>query len=109
MAKSFWVKAEKLYNCYNHCPWARPAHVPASVEVRCLCSELKPCQHEITTGEIREEENCREAAIKGVCQPTDGLAQFKAKLPSGSKEFLHAAGIKPMSPYSLLLALITKP
>ena len=32
-------------------------------EVRCSCEEFKPCQHEIATGEIQEEDKIERAAI----------------------------------------------
>ena len=70
MAKPFVTFAQRLYNCYSHCPCARPAHMAESwpsallqvlqnSESRMLI--FKPYQCEMATHEIREEENNKES------------------------------------------------
>ena len=44
-------KAKGLYNCYNHCPCARPARVSESWP-HAIPQDLKPCQRDIATGEF---------------------------------------------------------
>ena len=66
--------APRLYNRYNLCPCARPAHVgecgpgpefkfSKTVEVSWSCKALQRCQREIATDEIQEEKYRESAAM----------------------------------------------
>ena len=69
--KTFVTFAPRLDKRYNHAhepgqhmwlslgPWPY-SKGSQTVEVGCSCSDLKPCQHEISTDEIQERKNYRE-------------------------------------------------
>ena len=65
--KLFWGYTISIINVHTasqHCPCPGPYSKCSrvTVEVRCSCQELKPCQRETATDEIGEEENYGECS-----------------------------------------------
>ena len=57
----------------------------------------------------KRERNCRECSNIIALVSVHWLARLHAKLPRGSSKIQHPAGIEPISPNSLRLALTTEP
>ena len=116
--------APRLYDSYNHCPCAKPAHVPAAwpspgpwpdskcpktVEVGCSCQEKKNLLAQDSHWRNSRNTNDRDSGNTKARLSVHWQAQCHAKWQGGGREFQPIAGFEPILLHLLRLATTTKP
>ena len=107
--------SDMLYNGYNHAHvsgqhmWLSPCPCPNSKCSKTMEVGCSGFNCYITTNKIGEREKGSKHNNIKVQVSVHWMAQCHAKWPRGCRAFRHPAGIEPVLPYSLQLALTTQP